>query len=122
MKKTLICLLLFALISAPAWASPAPDAKHIDSIRKKVASCVDHQRRVVVETYDDRRMLGLITEARADDFVLSSAGHTTTLSYSDVKKVKWPSPLTKEAWAAIGAAAIAGALYGLVVLFGGTRG
>jgi hypothetical protein len=122
MKKMLICLLIFALTASPGWASPDPDPAHVESIKKKVADCLDHQRRVVVETYDNRRMLGFISQADADDFVLSYAGKPTTLAYREVKKIKWPSPIKKQIEVFAGAAAIAGALYGLVALLGGLRG
>jgi hypothetical protein len=122
MKNALICLLIFALTAPPTWASPDPNPGHIESIKKKVADCINHQRRVVVETYDNRQILGFISEARADDFVLSYAGKPTTLAYREVKKIKWPSPMKKEIEAFAGAAAIAGALLGLVALLGGLRG
>ena len=87
---------------------------------------MDQQRRVVVETYGNRQMLGFISEAGADDFVLSYAGKPTTLTYREVKKIKWPSPAKREVKrgivAIVGAAAIAGAIFGLLVLFGGLRG
>lgn len=121
-----ILLLIFALSSLPAWASPDPSAAHIASIKHKVADCMDQQKRVVVETYDQRQMLGFISEAGADDFVLSYAGRPTTLAYREVKKIRWPSPLKKEVKrgivAIVGAAAITGAIFGLLVLFGGLRG
>lgn len=124
MKKALVHLLVIvlALTSSPVWASDHPDQKHVDSIRKKVADCIDHQRRIVVETYDSTRLQGVVSEARADDFVLNYAGRATTISYRDVKKIRWPSRVMKQVWVFAGAAAITGALYGLVVLFGGLKG
>jgi hypothetical protein len=122
MKKVLITLLIFAIATAQIWASPDPNPTHIESIKRKVADCINHQRRVVVETYDNRQMLGFISEANADDFVLSYGGKPTTLDYREVKKIKWPSPIRQQIEVFAGAAAIAGALYGLVALFGGLRG
>jgi len=92
MKKALTCLLVLALTPIPTWASPGADQAHIEVIKKTVAHCVDHQRRVVVETYDKRRLQGVISEARTDDFVLIDAGRATTLSYKDIRKIKWQSP------------------------------
>lgn len=122
MKKILACLLTFALTSSPLWADDGPDHKHIDSIKKKVAECVDRQRRVVVETYDNTRRQGVISEAGTDAFVLNYAGQATTISYRDVKKIHWPSPVMRQVKVLAGAAAIAGAIFGFVVLIGGTKG
>jgi hypothetical protein len=122
MKKILSCLLIFMFTASPVWASPDPGQKHIESVRKKVAACVNHHRRVVVETYDNRRLLGIVSEAGTDDFVLNYADRATTLSYREVRKIRWPSPVWKQVELVAGAAAIVGALYGLVVLFGGLRG
>jgi hypothetical protein len=122
MKKLLICLLTIALASSPLMADDGPNQKHIDSIKKKVANCVDHPRRVAVETYNGNRMQGIISEAGTDDFVLNYAGRATTISYRDVKKIHWPSPVMKQVWLLAGAAAVAGALFGLVILAGGLKG
>jgi hypothetical protein len=122
MKNAMIGLLVVMLAISPAWADSGPDQKHIESIRKKVAHCVDAQRRVVLETYDGRRLQGYISEAQADDFTLAYGGQTTTLTYQDVKKIKWQSAVSKQVKVIVGTAAIVGALYGLVVLFGGLRG
>jgi hypothetical protein len=121
MKKILVCLLTFALTSSPLWAEDGPDQKHIDSIKKKVADCVDRQKRVVVETYDHTRRQGVISEAGTDDFVLNYAGQATTISYRDVKKIHWPSPVMKQVKIMAGAAIFAGVLFGFVVLIGGTK-
>jgi hypothetical protein len=122
MKKVLICLLISVLASPRTWADPSPDQEHIESIKKKVAKCVDQQKRVVVETYDSRRLQGFISEAGPDDFVLSHAGRTTTLSYRDVRRISWPSPVWKQVKVMAGAAAIVGVIVGLVALAGGFRG
>jgi len=122
MKKALTCLLVLALTPIPTWASPGADQAHIEVIKKTVAHCVDHQRRVVVETYDKRRLQGVISEARTDDFVLIDAGRATTLSYKDIRKIKWQSPLWKHAKAVAAAAGITAAIFGLVVLLGGLKG
>lgn len=122
MKKVLICLLVIGFTTSQVWASPAPDQKHIASMKKKIAGCVDHQRRIVIETYDDRRLLGVVTEAGEDDFVLSYAGRTTSLSYADVKRVKWPSAVVKQVKVVAATAAVVGGLVVFFVLIGGLKG
>jgi hypothetical protein len=122
MKKALACLLVFALAASPTWASSGPDQQHIEAIRKRVAHSVDAQRRVVVETYDNRRLQGVISEARSDDFVLVCSGRATTLSYPDVRKIRWQSRAWGQAKALAVAAGVTVAIFGLVVLLGGTRG
>lgn len=122
MKRVFTYLLVFALTPCRVWASPGPDQKHTEAVKRKVAECVDHQRRIVVETYDDRRLQGVISEARSDDFVLIYAGRTTTLSYQDVRKIKWQSPVWKHAKTVAIAAGMTAAIFGLVVLLGGLKG
>jgi hypothetical protein len=90
-------------------------------VKEKIAGCVDHQRRVVVETYDNRRLLGTVTEAGAEDFVLSYGGRTTSLSYIDVKSVKWPSAVAKQVKIVAETAAVVGGLFLVFVLIGGLR-
>lgn len=122
MKKTLIFLLALALAASPTWASSGPDPEHIEAIRKKVARAVDSQRRAVVETHDNRRLQGVISEARSDDFVLVYAGRATTLAYRDVRKIRLQSRAWKQVKAVAAAAAISAAIFGFVVLLGGLRG
>lgn len=122
MRKILTCLLLIALTSSLSWANADPDPQHVETIRKKVADCLNRQRRVVVETYDNRRLQGYVSEAGPDDFVLGYEGRLTTLSYGDVKKIKWQSAVTKQVKVVIAAAAITAAIFGLVVLLGGLKG
>ena len=122
MNKAMSFLVIFAITSSSLWANPGPNQGQIEVIRKKVAQCVDHQRRVVVETYDSRRLQGVISEARTDDFVLIYAGRVATLSYADIRKIKWQSPVWKHAKAVAAAAGITAAIFGLVVLLGGLKG
>lgn len=122
MKKAIIALLLFALASTQTWADPGLDPNHAESIRKKVVKCVDHHRRVVIESYDGTRFQGVVSEAGSDDFVLSYAGRATTLSYQDVRRIRWQSPVWKQVKVGIATVVIVGALVGLVALFGGFRG
>ena len=122
MKKALACLLAFLVAASPTWASSGPDQKHIETIRKKVARCVDAERRVVVVTCDNRRLQGVISEAGGDDFVLVFGGRATTLSYPNVRKISWPSPAWKPAKAFAAAAGVTAGIFGLVVLLGGLKG
>ena len=122
MKKAIVCLLVFSLASFQMWADSGPDPQHVESVKKKVAACLDQYRRVAVETYDSRRLQGFVSEAGTDDFVLSYAGRATTLNYRNVRTIKWPSPVWKQVKVMAGAAAVAGALFGLVVLLGGLKG
>jgi hypothetical protein len=119
MRKAAIFLLLFALASTQGWADSGPGQTHAESIRKKVVKCLDQHRRVIIETYDGTRFQGAISEAGSDDFVLSFAGRTTTLSYRDVKKITWPSSLGKQVKIAVAAALIVGTLVGVVTLIRG---
>ena len=122
MKRSLICLLVFALTCSRLSASPGPDQQHIEAIKKKVVRCVDQQRRVVVETLDGTRFVGAISEAGSDGFVLVYGGRATNLCYRDVKKIKWQSPVWKHVEAVAIAAGVTAAIFGLVVLLGGLKG
>jgi hypothetical protein len=85
MKQFLACLLTFMLACPGLWAQKQPDEKHTQSIKKKVANCIDNQRAVAIETYDGRHLQGSIGEAGTDSFVLSFKLQNTTLAYSDVR-------------------------------------
>jgi hypothetical protein len=119
MKKAVIVLLLCSLASTQIWADPGPDPAHAESIRKKVVKCLDQHKRVVIETNDGTRFLGVVSESGKDDFVLSYAGRGIRLSYQDVRRISWQSPVWKQVKVALGTVAIVGALVGLVALFGG---
>jgi 3-keto-L-gulonate-6-phosphate decarboxylase len=122
MKKQIASLLILLLMASPLYASPQSGQKHIETIKKKVASCLEDSRHIVIETYDDRKLQGSIREAGPDSFVLSFQATSTTLNYADVKKIKWKSPMAKEVKAVIGAVAITGGLLLAVALLGGLRG
>ena len=119
MRKPAIFLLLFALACTQIWADAGLDQAHAESIRKKVVKCLDQHRRVVIETYDGRRFQGAVSEAGSNDFVVSFAGRSTTLSYRDVRKIRWPSQLEKQVKIALAAVVIAGTLVGIVTLIRG---
>ena len=99
-----------------------PDAKQIAAIQKKVVACLNHHRRVSVETYDGRLFQGSVGEAAADAFVLVYNGRSATLKYEEVRKIKWPSEVSKQAEVAIEATAVLGGLMLALVLLGGLRG
>jgi hypothetical protein len=121
MKKLVSLLLVASLACSSLWADQTPNQQHIDKIRKRVADSVAYHRIVFVATYDHRQLQGIVSEAEADSFVLSIQGRSTTLSYGEVERVKWRGQTPRVVWAVVGAVAISAALYGLVVLLGGTR-
>ncbi|MBO0910374.1 MAG: hypothetical protein J2P13_01165 [Acidobacteria bacterium] len=95
-KNIIACMLVVALASCRMWADPGADQAHADAVKKKVVHRLDDQRRVVLETYDNRRLQGFIAEAGADNFVLSYSGQATTLLYRDVRTIKWQSEAARE--------------------------
>jgi len=121
MERVVASLLVFALFATTLRASPGPDQKHIDNIKKKVASCLENSRHVTIETYDDRKLQGLVSEAESDSFVLVFQGKSTTLNYADVRKVKWPSRVSREVKTIVIATAVTAAVFVAVVLLGGLR-
>jgi hypothetical protein len=121
-RKLFVCLLIFTLACTPLLAGGDPDQKQIAKIKKKVAVCLEHERRVTVDTYDDRLLEGSVSEAGADSFVLNYDGRSTTLKYADVRKIKWPSEVSKQVKVVIGAAAVVGVLVVALVLIGGFKG
>lgn len=122
MRKLFICLLIFTLTCPRLWAGTGPDPKQIAKVKKKVAACLEHHRTVTIETYDDRLLQGSVSEAGADAFLLGHNSKSVTLGYEDVKKIKWPSEVSKQVKVVLGAAAVVGVIFGFVVLLGGLRG
>lgn len=120
-SKFLACFLAFALAASLAAAS-TPSEKQLQKIKHKVADALENHRRVTLETYDHRLLEGVISEAGPDTFVLLSGGTPSTLAYSDILSVKWPSGVSRQVKAIVAAVVIAGALLGCVILIGGTRG
>lgn len=106
MKTVITFVLIFALAGQSLWAIP-PDQKHTEKIRKKVGHYLEDGRHVSVETYDNHKMGGFISQASLEDFVLINAGQPVTLHYSEVKNVKAPMDPHKRS-----------AIIGLVVLGG----
>ena len=112
MKNLIAFVLIFALAGQSLWAG-APDEKHVQKIRAKVSQCMDDGRHVSVETLDNRKFAGTIIQAGTDDFVLTNAAGTTTLSYNDVRKIK--SPMDPRKRSAIVTLAVLGGLFGTVI-------
>lgn len=121
MRKLIATLLVCVFVTPPPCAGQAPDHKHVETVKKKVASCLENSRHLFIETYDDRKLQGLIGEAGPESFVLSFGGKSTTLNYADVKKIKWPSAMSKAAKTAILATTVVGGLLLGVVLLGGLK-
>ena len=44
------------------------------------------------------------------------------MNYGEVKKVRWPSEVSKQVKVAVGALAVTAVIFGLVVLVGGLKG
>jgi hypothetical protein len=84
----------------------------VEKIKSQAAKYLDSGNHVSVETYDNHQFGGTITQTTPDGFVLTNAAGSTTLSYSDVKKIKSPMNPHKRS-ALVGAAVLAG-LFGLV--------
>ena|ERR1041385_928762 len=113
MKNKIAVLLLFAVAGQSLWAG-VPDQKHVEKIKSQAARYLDSGNHVSVETYDNHQFGGTITQTTPEGLVLTSAAGSTTLSYSDIKKIK--SPMNPHKRSAIIGAAIMAGLFGL--LFG----
>jgi hypothetical protein len=111
MKTIIAIVLVLALAGQSAWAA-APDQKHIDKIHRQVSKCMDDGRHVSIETFDNRKFAGTISQAGPDDFVLINAAGTATLNYGDVKKIK--SPMDPHKRSAIVSLAVLGGLFGFL--------
>ena len=122
MYKIVACVLVLMLTCSQIWGAPGPNEKHIEKIKKQVAKCVEKPRRVSIETYDDRRLQGTISEADVDTFVLTQGSRSSTLAYANVKQIKWSSSAAHYMMVGVEAAAVVGALFGLVYLLGGLKG
>ncbi len=112
MKAATIFALIFAMASQSLWAG-VPDQKHVEKIRKKVSQYLEDGRHVSVETYDDHKLAGIISQAAPDDFVLINAGRPITLRYSEVRKVK--APMDPQKRSIIVSLAVLGALFGTLL-------
>lgn len=89
--RRFIALLLVLGIGCPAcFAGSTPDRKHVEKIKKQVSKYLENGSSVSVETYDQHKMWGAVSEAGPDTFVLTVAGSQTTIPYTDVKKIKSP--------------------------------
>jgi len=111
--KNLIAFVLIFVLAGQSLSAGTTDEKHVEKIRNKVSQCMDDGRHVSIETLDHRKFAGTIIQAGADDFVLTNAAGTTTLSYNDVKKIK--SPMDAHTRGAIVSLAVLGGLFGTLV-------
>jgi len=111
-KAAITFALIFALAVPSLWAA-APDQKHVEKIRKKASQYLEDGRHVSVETYDQRKLAGTISQAGTDDFVLINAGHPVTLRYSEVKNIK--APMDPQKRGLIVSIAVLGALFGTLL-------
>jgi hypothetical protein len=112
-KSLITFVLIFALAGQSLWAS-APDQKKVEKIRNKVGRYLDDGRHVSVETTDQRKFAGTITQAGLDDFVLTNASGAVTLHYSDVKKIK--APMDARERSVIVSLAVLGGLFGTLIV------
>jgi hypothetical protein len=76
-----------------------------------VASELKHHWIVTVATADHRELQGSVSEARADNFVLTNRGRSTELSYAEVEKIAWPPHVSKHVVAVIVGVAVAVTLW-----------
>jgi hypothetical protein len=113
MKNLTALVLVLAMAGQSLWALN-PDEKRLDKIRNKVSQCMDDGRHVSVETLDHRKFAGTITQAGLDDFVLASSAGTTTINYSDVRKLK--SPMDPHKRSVIASIAVLGGLFGTLIV------
>jgi len=112
LKTAIAFALTFVLASQSLWAG-APDQKHVEKIREKVSQHLDDGRHVSVETYDNRKVGGTISQAAPDDFVLMNAGGPMTLRYSEVKKIK--APMDPQKRGIFVSLAVLGGLFGTII-------
>ena len=90
MRKFVCWAILLAFsLQLPASASPK-DEPTVETIKHKIAKSVDEQLRISITTKDGRKLQGYVSQARADDFMLSNEGTSTTLKYDEVSRVKIP--------------------------------
>jgi hypothetical protein len=108
------------MLSALRRSWPRPEANRQD--RKESSRLPGTRTQVTVETYDGRLFQGSVSEAGADAFVLVYNRRRTTLPYGDVRKIKWPSEVSKQVMVAIGVPAVVGGLVVVLVLIGGLKG
>jgi hypothetical protein len=112
-KNLIAFVLIFVLAGQSLWAGP-PDEKHLKEIRTKVSQCMDDGRHVSIEMLDHRKLAGTIIQSGIDEFVLTNAAGTTTLSYRDVKKIK--SPMDPHKRGVIASIAVLGGLFGTLIV------
>lgn len=112
MKTAIALVLILVLAGQSLWAG-TPDQKHVEKIRKKVSQYLEDGRHVSVETYDNHKLGGFISQASLEDFVLINTGQPVTLRYSEVKKVK--APMDPQKRSIIVSLVVLGSLFGTLI-------
>ena len=79
MKRLVSSLLVFTLTCPALWSAPVPGQRHIVRIHKEISQSLTHHWTAVLDTYDRRRLQGLVSEADTDGFTLAIQGTSTTL-------------------------------------------
>jgi len=111
--KTAIALVLILVLAGQSLWAGTPDEKHVEKIRKKVSQYLEDGRHVSVETYDNHKLGGFISQASLEDFVLINTGQPVTLRYSEVKKVK--APMDPQKRSIIVSLVVLGSLFGTLI-------
>lgn len=86
-QKCWAAFLISLLIPIGTVAQGQASAKEIAKIRKKISGKFKAGDRVRLDLRDGRRVQGVVTEIRQDDFVLASEGGVMTLTFAEVRKV-----------------------------------
>ena len=114
MKKPIALILFFGIACSSCMAGGQPDQKHTEKIKQQVIRYLNTGDRVSLETYDQRKLQGAISESRTDSFVLTIEGRSATLNYSEVKKIK--SFMSRSKKQMIATIIVTGALFGMTAI------
>ena len=114
MKKPIALILFFGIACSSCMAGGPPDQKHTEKIKQQVIRYLNTGDRVSLETYDQRKLQGAISESRTDSFVLTIEGRSATLNYSEVKKIK--SFMSRSKKQMIATIIVTGALFGMTAI------
>ena len=113
MKKIISLVLVMAMGTLPCLANnDGPDAKHVAKVKQQVGKYLEKGDRVTIETYDQRKLQGAISEANDESFVITVEGRSATLNYNDVKKIK--APMSRSTRSKIVTAAFLAGLFGFL--------
>ena len=114
MKKPIALILFFGIACSSCMAGGQPDQKHTEKIKQQVIRYLNTGDRVSLETYDQRKLQGAISESRTDSFVLTIEGRSATLNYAEVKKIK--SFMSRSKKQMIATIIVTGALFGMTAI------